>query len=70
MDEKQLENEICLLNSSEGGKIKQYVIAEDSFIEQPQYSELKKNFRESKYHKNGWKWHQLVRVVLEPKENR
>ncbi len=70
MDEKELENEIRWLNDPNEGNIKQYVLAEKSFIEQPHYSELKKAFRASKFHKNGWEWHQLVRVVLEPQENR
>jgi len=64
----QIEEEIHRLHRIE--KIKQRVLAEDTFIEQPQYAEVKKAFRLSKYSENGWKWHQLVRVVLEPVENR
>ena len=50
--------------------IKQSVLANDNFVKQPQYDYLKRAFKDSKYYENGWKWHQLVRVILEPQENR
>jgi hypothetical protein len=64
----QIEEEIRRLHDVE--KIKDRVLKEDTFIEQPQYAELKKAFRLSKYADHGWEWHQLVRVVLESPEIR
>src|SRR6185312_5667620 len=63
----QIEEEIRRLHNVE--KIKQKVLADNNFIEQPQYAEVKKAFRLSKYEKK-WEWHQLVRVVLESPEKR
>lgn len=64
----QIEEEIHRLHDIE--KIKQKVLMDDIFLEQPQYAEIKKAFRLSKYSENGWEWHQLVRIVLEPQEIR
>jgi len=64
----QLEDEIRRLHHNE--KIKPKVLSNDTFIDQPQYLELKKTFRLSKYHDEGWKWQQLVRTILEPSEVR
>lgn len=68
MDEKDLLDEIKRLNSIEN--IKQAVLSDDYFIKQPQYDYLNRAYKDSTYYENGWKWHQLVRVVLEPQENR
>lgn len=70
MFEKEIQQEIRSLNDPSGGKIKQSVLADDTFLEHPQYSELKKKFRETEYHSRHWKWHQLVRLVLEPQQTR
>lgn len=64
----QIEEEIRRLHDVE--KIKLKVLRENTFIEQPQYLDLKKLFRISKYHDGGWEWHHLVRIVLEPQEIR
>jgi len=69
MDETELKKEIQWLNDPNGGNVKQSILADDFFIKQPQYSELNRTFRNSKYYENGWKWHQLVRILLEPQEN-
>ncbi|MDA1347161.1 MAG: hypothetical protein O3C48_08105 [Crenarchaeota archaeon] len=65
MNDNELFDEIKRLNKVE--KIKQSVLADENFIEQPQYEELKRAYRSSKYHKK-WEWHQIVRIVLEPPE--
>lgn len=70
MDEQDLFAEIKRLNSKDDENIKQSVLADDNFIKQPQYEYLNRVYKDSKFHENGWKWHQLVRIVLEPKENR
>ena len=70
MDENDLFEEIKKLNAKDDGNIKQSVLADDNFIKQPQYDYLYRTYKASKYYENGWKWHQLVRIVLEPKENR
>jgi len=70
MHEKELQETIKQLNSQTGGNIKALVLGDDFFLDQPQYYELKKKFHESEYHSKHWKWHQLVRVVLEPQETR
>jgi hypothetical protein len=67
MNENQLFEEIKRLHSKEGGKIKQNVLANDNFIKQPQYEELSKMYKMSKFYKK-WEWHQIVRLVLEPPE--
>lgn len=67
MNDNELFEEIKRLNKVE--KIKQSVLADENFIEQPQYEELKRAYRSSKYHKK-WEWHQIVRIVLEPPELR
>jgi hypothetical protein len=66
MNEKELEERIKEL----GANIKQDVLADDFFIDQPEYATLKKAFKQSEYHMYGWRWHQLVRIVLEPPEIR
>lgn len=70
MDETKLFEEIKRLNSKEGDNIKQSVLANEYFIKQPQYDYLKRAYKNTKYYENNWKWHQLVRIVLEPQENR
>ncbi len=70
MYEKELQQQIKWLNDSNGGKIPLSVLADDFFIDQPQYFELKKLFRDTEYHSRHWKWHQIVRMVLEPQETR
>lgn len=70
MNEEELEEKIKWLHSKEGGNIKQVVLQDENFIKQPEYKDIKNSFYDSKYHENQWKWHQLVRVVLEPVENR
>jgi len=69
MNENELFEEIKRLNSKNGDNIKQSVLADDNFIEQPQYENLKRAYRDSKYSKK-WEWHQIVRTVLEPPEHR
>jgi hypothetical protein len=69
MNESKLFGEIRRLNSKDGGGIAQHVLADEKFIEQPQYKELKGAYRESKYYKK-WEWHQMVRIALEPPELR
>jgi hypothetical protein len=70
MNENELEETIRKLNDPLGANIRQDVLADDFFLDQPEYLALKKAFRESKYRMHGWKWHQLVRVILEPPEIR
>jgi len=70
MDEEDLFEEIKRINSKDGENIKQAVLADNYFLKQPQYEYLNHAFKDSKFYENGWKWHQLVRIVLEPKENR
>jgi len=70
MYEKQVQEKIRWLNDPNGEKIKQNVIGDEFFLDQPQYQELRKIFRQTDYHNRGWKWHQLVRLVLEPQETR
>lgn len=70
MFEKEVQQEIKFLNNSNGGKIKQSVLADDLFLDHPQYIELKKKFQNTEYHSRHWKWHQLVRLVLEPQQTR
>jgi hypothetical protein len=68
MDENNIEEIIRFLNEKQG--ISKKILADDFFIAQPEYYDLKKTFEASKYYRNGWKWHQLVRVVLESPEIR
>jgi hypothetical protein len=72
MDEKELIEKIKWLNDPNGGNIKLKYLADvnDVFINLPENRELRDAFRLSKYDENGWKWHQLVRTVLEPPENK
>ncbi len=70
MNENELFEEIKRLNSKDGGQIKQSVLANDNFIKQPQYKNLLRAYNDSTFRENHWKWHQLVRVVLEPPEIR
>jgi hypothetical protein len=70
MFEKEVQQEIRSLNNPNGGNIKQSVLADDLFLDHPQYYELKKKFRDTEYHSRHWKWHQLVRLVLEPQQTR
>ena len=72
MEEKELIERIRWLNDPNGGNIKLKYLADinDVFINLPENRELKDAFRLSKYDENGWRWHQLVRVVLEPPENK
>ena len=51
MNENELFEEIKRLNSKDGENIKQSVLADDNFIEQPQYEHLKYAYRNSKYSK-------------------
>jgi len=67
MNEKQLQSEILKLHDEGIGKS---TIGNDFFFEQPQYRYLKEAFESSKYYKQRWNWHQLVRIVLEPPEIR
>lgn len=68
MNEKDLEQIIKNLNDPNLGNIMLDRIKADFFLEQPEYRDLKKLFKNSKYHDYGWKWHQLVRIVLEDPE--
>lgn len=72
MEEIELIERIKWLNDPNGGSIKLKYLADvnDVFINLPENRELKDAFRLSKYDEKGWKWHQLVRVVLEPPENK
>lgn len=70
MNEKELEDRIRWLNNETGGNIDEEVLADDFFLDQPTYEEEQKAFRASKYHERKWKWHQLVRIVLEKPEKR
>ncbi|EPA04487.1 hypothetical protein [Candidatus Nitrosarchaeum limnium] len=70
MFEKEIQQEIKFLNNPNNGNIKQSVLADDFFLDLPQYHELKKKFRETEYYSRHWKWHQLVRLVLEPQQTR
>jgi hypothetical protein len=70
MNEEELEERIRQLNDPHRDNIKQDTLEDKFFIEQPEYEDLKKAFRASKYHQNGWEWHQLVRIVLEPPDIR
>jgi hypothetical protein len=74
MEEKDLIEKIKWLNAPapNGGNIKLSLLAdvEDVFINLPENKELKHSFKLSKYHDNGWEWHQLVRIVLERPETK
>ncbi|AIC14891.1 hypothetical protein [Nitrososphaera viennensis] len=72
MEENELIEKIKWLNDPNGGNISMSLLAgvDDVFINLPQNKELKDAFKLSKYRENGWKWHQLVRVVLEPPETK
>jgi hypothetical protein len=66
LEENELIERIRDLNDPRGGNIELSLLTDDDiFINLPQNKELKVAFRLSKYHERGWKWHQLVRVVLE-----
>lgn len=51
----------------EGGNIELSLLADegDVFINLPENIELKRLFDSSKYREYGWRWHQLVRMVLQ-----
>jgi hypothetical protein len=70
MNQQELEAEIKRLHVDE--KITQKSIGSDEFLNLPQYSELRQAFYDSKYKKYDKQlhWHQLVRLVLEPSEQR
>ena len=70
MNEQELVAEIKRLNVEDG--IKEKTIASDDFLDLPQYKDLSDAFSNSKYkkYKKKWAWHQLVRIVLDPPENR
>lgn len=70
MYEKEVQQIIRSLNDSKDGNIKQSVLGGEFFLDQPQYFELKKKFHQTEYHSRHWKWHQLVRLVLEPQQTR
>ena len=70
MNEKELEEEIRILHNNEKSRIDIDILADDFFIEQPEYLYLQQAFENTRYKKNGWKWHQLVRVVLESPSTR
>lgn len=70
MYEKEVQQQIRYLVDPNGGNIKQKVLADETFLEHPQYLDLKRKFRETEYHNRHWKWHQLVRLVLEPQQTR
>ena len=70
MYEKEVQQEIKYLVDPNGGKIKPNVLANETFLDYPLYFELKRKFRETEYHSRHWKWHQLVRLVLEPQQTR
>jgi len=66
MFEKELQQKIRWLNDPNGGNLPLKVLVGKFFIDQPQYLELKNEFRMSEYHNRHWEWHQLVRMVLDP----
>jgi hypothetical protein len=72
MEEQVIVEKIKWLNDPNGGNIKISLLADidDVFINLPENKELKNSFMLSRYRKKGWKWHQLVRIVLEPFENK
>ena len=70
MYEKELQEKIRWLNSSAGRNINISTLANEFFIEQPEYFEIKELFLRTEYKARDWKWHQIVRMVLEPPEVR
>ncbi|MDH3340984.1 MAG: hypothetical protein OEL84_06840 [Nitrosopumilus sp.] len=70
MYEKEIQQEIRSLNDPNGGAIKPSVLGNETFLDHPQYSEIRRMFRQTEYHARHWKWHQLVRLVLEPQQTR
>jgi hypothetical protein len=70
MIDNTLEDQILFLHNIQGGNISLETLADDFFLDQPEYEELKKTFEESKYYRNGWRWHQLVRTIIDSPEIR
>ena len=70
MYEKEIQQKIRSLNDPNDGAIKLSVLGNETFLDHPQYNEIKKMFRQTEYHSRHWKWHQLVRLVLEPHQTR
>ncbi len=65
MEDEDLIRWIKWLYDPNGGKIKLSVLSDDIFINLPENKELQNRFKLSKYSDHEWKWHQLVRAVLE-----
>ena len=66
MNEKELFQIVKDLNDLRLGSIKMEMLKDNKFIDQPIYKELRRAFRDSKYHQEyRWKWNQFVRLVLE-----
>ncbi len=70
MYEKEIQQEIKRLTDPNNGKIKPYVLMAETFLDEPERTELRKMFHQTEYHSRHWKWHQLVRLVLEPQQTR
>ena len=70
MNDQELLAEIKRLHEED--KIDEDLIAKDGFIEHPQYHDLHQSFQNSNYVKydKQLKWHQLVRLALEPPKKR
>ena len=61
---------MCHLHDPQGLNLSLDILKEEFFVEQPDRVEIKNAFLASKYHQHGWRWHRLVRIVLEPPETR
>ena len=70
MYEKEIQQEIRSLNDPNDGAIKPSVLGNETFLDHPQYSEIRRMFRQTEYHARHRKWHQLVRLILEPQHMR
>ena len=70
MEDIDLIERIKWLNDPNGSNIHISFLADinDVFINLPENKQLNDAFKLSKYREHGWKWHQLVRMVLEPPE--
>jgi hypothetical protein len=72
MEEKELIEKIRWLGSAEGGNLGGKLSSDirDLYLSLPENKEIRQAFRDSKYCQKGWRWHQLVRAILEPPSTR
>ena len=65
MNDKELVEKIKELGDPNGGNIPHVLLMDENFLKIPANIELRLAYHESKYKKRNYKWHQLVRAVLE-----